>query len=324
MRTGAAAGHRGYLHEAVYYSSEDELLDVAVPFLQGGLAAGEPTVVSLGEQNAALVRKALPDQPDLVFLAGGTLYARPAAAIRSYREMLASYLTQGAHQIRIIGEVTPAALGVTWESWARYESAINHAYDDFPLWSMCAYDTRRTPGHVLADVARTHPSVAMPGGRHEPGDSYADPTDFLVEWRRVPDDPIQHMEPTIELTDPTPATARTAVAQADRGLLPPGEVEDLVLAVSEVVTNAWRHGSPPVRLRVWVGTDRIVVAVSDRGRGPTYPFAGLIPTGDGAGGGLGLWLAHQLCNHVTSTHDGDAFTVRLTAGNPHVEAARHP
>jgi len=63
MRTGAAAGHEGYFHEAVYYSSDEELLAVLVPFLTGGPAAGEPTVVSLGERNAALVRGALPAVP---------------------------------------------------------------------------------------------------------------------------------------------------------------------------------------------------------------------------------------------------------------------
>jgi len=46
MRTGAAAGHTGYYHEAVCYGSDDDLLAVTLPFLLGGVAAGEPTVVS--------------------------------------------------------------------------------------------------------------------------------------------------------------------------------------------------------------------------------------------------------------------------------------
>lgn len=159
MRTGAAAGHNGYFHEAVYYASDEELLAVVVPFLRGGVAAGEPTVVALGEQHAALVRAALPatDAGRVVFHPGGDMYARPASAIRAYRAMLADHTAAEAEQIRIIGELPPSELGATWDWWARYESAINHAYDEFPLWSMCAYDTRTTPAHVLADVARTHP-----------------------------------------------------------------------------------------------------------------------------------------------------------------------
>ena len=184
---------------------------------------------------------------------------------------------------------------------------------------MCAYDTRTTPESVLADVARTHPRTALPDGRHVPNPTYTDPLSFLTEPRPAPPDPLQRRPPRAELTDPTPAQARRAVYDADRGDLAADEVEDLVVAVSEVVTNALRHGRPPVRLRVWTGPDRIVVEVRDGGSGPKDPFAGLLPaTGDGAAGGLGLWIAHQSCSHMVMHRDDAGFTVRLTAGNPDV------
>ncbi|MEO3746757.1 sensor histidine kinase [Plantactinospora sp. B5E13] len=317
MRTGAAAGHDGYYHEAVTYASPEELLAVAVPFLLGGVEAGEPTVVAFGERNAALLRAALPADSGVSFLSGGDMYARPAAAIRSYRELLASYLAGGAGQIRIIGELDPVVFGPTWDWWARYESAINHAYDDFPLWSMCAYDTRVTPDPVLEDVLRTHPRVATADGRHVPSVGYVEPKAYLTERRSVPPDPLQATTPLVELTDPTPAEARHAVQGADRGQVPADEVEDLVVAVSETVTNALRHGEPPARFRIWTGDDRIVVEISDTGDGPDDPFVGLLPTGDGARGGLGLWITYQACNHVALSRERGAFTLRLTAGNPH-------
>jgi anti-sigma regulatory factor (Ser/Thr protein kinase) len=317
MRTGAAATHRGYFHEAVCYPSEEDLLAVVVPFVRGGVAAGEPTVVSFGEEHAALVRRALPDQDGVTFLSGGPLYARPASAIRAYREMLAAYVAAGAHQIRIIGELPLDALGNTWDAWARYESAINHAYDDFPLWSMCAYDTRVTPPTVLDEVAQTHPRHALPGDRHVGSDSYVEPEEFLRELRAPVPDPVQAGRPIVELEDPSPAAARRAVVDAGQGVLAAGELADLVLAVSEVVTNGLRHGVGPVRLRMWVGDDRIIVEIHDGGSGPDDPYAGLLPAGTGLGGGLGLWLTHQLCNHVTLTRGDGGFSVRLTAGNPH-------
>ncbi|GAA2708810.1 anti-sigma factor RsbA family regulatory protein [Micromonospora olivasterospora] len=317
MRTGAAAGHRGYYHEAVCYGSDDELLAVATPFLLGGVAAGEPTVVALGTRNAALVRAALPPDSGVTFLPGDGMYPRPTSAIRSYRDLLAAYVRQGARQIRIIGELPPAALGVTWDWWARYESAVNHAYDEFPLWSMCAYDTRTTPAHVLAEVARTHPRHTTPDGRHLPSPTYVEPATYLRESPPAPADPLQATPPQVDLTSPTAAQARAAVQGAARGRLPADDVQDLVVAVSETVSNALRHGRPPVRMRLWAGPDRIVVTVSDGGQGPTDPFAGLLPTGNGAVGGLGLWIAYQSCNHVTSHRGPDGFTLRLTAGNPH-------
>jgi len=59
----------------------------------------------------------------------------------------------------------------------------------------------------------------------------------------------------------------------------------------------------------------LVVAVTDAGFGPLNPFVGLIPADDvpEATGGLGLWLAHQMCSYVSLTRGPDGFTVRLLA-----------
>jgi anti-sigma regulatory factor (Ser/Thr protein kinase) len=323
VRTGAAAGHAGYFHEAVYYASDEELLAVVVPFLRGGVAEDEPTIVALGEQHAALVRTALParDAAKVVFHPGGDMYARPASAIRSYREMLAGYAAAGAGQIRIIGELPPTELGATWDWWARYEAAINHAYDEFPLWSMCAYDTRTTAREVLADVARTHPRSAAPGDRHLPSQDYVEPERFLLEPTPVVPDPVQLTQPPVELKDPSPRDARAVLGRL-AATLPDGAVDedklaDLQLAVTEIVTNALGHGRPPVVVRCWAGADRIVVTVTDGGTGPKDPYAGLQAAAHAPMGGVGLWLAHQLCDHVTFDRGADGFTVRMISGNPY-------
>ncbi|MEV6845780.1 sensor histidine kinase [Actinoplanes sp. NPDC051411] len=313
MRTGAAAGHHGYYHEAVCYDSDEHLLAVVLPFLTGGAEAGEPTVVALGERNTALVRDALAGDSRVTYLASDETYARPAAAIRAYRKMLAGHGAAGAGQIRIAGEL-PASFGPAWDSWARYESAINHAYDEFPLWSMCAYDVRTTPAPALADVARTHPRTALPDGRHPAGEAYTDPRTFLAERRPLPPDRLRATAPRADLTDPTSAQARLAVRRAAPPGLAASDLDGFLVAVTEAVTNAARHGVPPTRMRVWTDTDRMIVEVADRGDGPKDPFAGLLPAGHGHGGGLGLWITHQICDHVAFGSDERGFTVRLTTG----------
>ncbi|MGI5245926.1 anti-sigma factor RsbA family regulatory protein [Dactylosporangium sp. CA-139066] len=318
MRTGAAAGHTGYYHEAICYDTDEHLLAVVVPFLLGGVEAGEPTFVGFGERNAALVRAALPAGTPVTFLTGGEVYARPASAIRSYRSLLAEQVAAGAGQIRIVGELPREVLGATWDWWARYESAINHAYDEFPLWSMCAYDERVTPPNVLAEVARTHPRTARPHGRHELNPQYAPPEQFLLENRPPVPDPIMLDAPVAELLDPSPVQARDAVRAAKDGRVPELEVENLVLAVSEVVANARVYGRPVARMRLWTGADRMVVTVTDAGPGPKEPFAGLLPVVSLASAGLGLWIAHQVCAHVNMHRAPDGYTVRLTAGTPPV------
>ncbi|MGC4897219.1 anti-sigma factor RsbA family regulatory protein [Micromonospora sp. DT31] len=317
MRTGAASGHLGYFHEALVYDSDEELLAVVVPFLRDGAAAGEPTAVNLSERHTDLVRRALPTGAGVTFLPVADGRARPAVALRACRDLLASWVAAGASQIRLVGELPPVMLGATWDWWARYESAINQAYGEFPLWGICAYNRRRAPAHVLADVARTHPLMARPDGGHEATGLYTEPETYLAECRPAPLDPVQRSTPLVELVDPTPAHARAAVRGADQGLLTSDGLDDLVMAVSEVVSNALRHGEPPVRMRLWRAADRIVVTVHDRGDGPKDPYAGLLPAGDGSDGGLGLWISHQSCDHVTQLRGTDGFTIRLTAGNPH-------
>jgi anti-sigma regulatory factor (Ser/Thr protein kinase) len=306
-----------YVHEAAYYASDEEFLAVVAPFLLEGLACGEPAMVALGERNAALVLAALPSGTPVEFLPGAEMYERPAVAIRSYRQRMSRFVAYGADRVRVVGELAPSAFGATWDGWARYESAVNHAYGELPMWSMCAYDTRATPEPVLRDVARTHPQVALPDGRHVPVGDYTDPLVFLSEPRPVVPDPVQLTGPVADLEDPTPAEGRRAVRAAPRGTLPDDVIDDLVVAVSEAVTNAVLYGRPPTRMRVWSGRDRLIVTVSDAGEGPKDPFAGLLPAADGETGGRGLWIAHQACSHVSGERTDDGFTLRLIAGNPH-------
>ncbi|MFI5937691.1 anti-sigma factor RsbA family regulatory protein [Actinoplanes sp. NPDC051494] len=311
MRTGAAAGHHGYFHEAVTYSTDREFLDLATAFLLAGRAASEPSVAVLDAGGIDLLRRVLPADSGVEFVDNHDLYNRPAATIHNYRKLLGAHVAAGARQIRILGQVPTTA--DNWDRWADYESVINVAYDDFPLWSNCAYDTRTTPGPMLAEVARTHPRFARPGDRHEVSPTFLEPRSYLSRQRPARPDPLQSGPPTTTLADPVPAQARAAVRAADPGLAPE-DLDDLVVAVSETVTNAFRYGVPPVTLRVWRGADRLVVTVTDAGTGPEDPLAGLLPAGDGSLGGRGLWITYQACDQVTAARDEEGWTIRLTAG----------
>jgi anti-sigma regulatory factor (Ser/Thr protein kinase) len=315
MRTGAAQGYQGYYHEAVCYSSDDELLDVVVPFLTEGLKVGEPTIVALGERNAALVSSAMADPAGLAYLSG-PVYNRPPGAIASYQKLLAQHVAAGAGQIRIIGEFAPAAFDpAVWHWWARYESAINLAFDDYPLWSMCAYDTRSTPSYVMSDVLCTHPRMATAGGLHPEIPQYQPPASFLARPRPVRHDPLLASAPLIELTDPVLEAARAAVSKVSPPGISPNSVDDLTVAVNEAVTNAMRHGKGPVHVRYRAAADRVIVSVSDQGNGPPDPLAGLVAPKVPIGG-LGLWLMHQLCDYVLLDHTPEGFSVHLTVGVP--------
>ena len=338
---GAPTDGSGYLHEAVLYDSDEEFLGVVVPFLQEGAAVGEPCLVALGASTTGLVRAAVGNTTGLTFL--DDRYDRPASVIRSNRDLFAAHVADGASRIRVASEVPHPGVGAPWDGWARYEAAVNHAYAEFPLWGLCAYDTRITPGPVLDDVARTHPHLATADGRWI-NPRYQDPAEFLTRRPPSQGDPVETASPpVIDLTDPTPAAARDAVhtanmirpdtlqveapqpdtPQRETPPLDAADVEHLVFAVSEAVTNALIHGRPPVRFRLWTAPDRIVATVTDRGDGPADPFAGLLPVTDTCSGGLGLWLTHQLCSHVTLDTTDDGFTIRLIVGTPQPGRSGH-
>lgn len=313
MRTGAASDTQGYFHQAAFYESDEEFLAVVVPFLTDGVNAGEPTLVTLGEANSRLVRSALADTDGISFVPAETQYARPAASIRSYQAMMADYTERGASQIRIVGDVPHPGFGVEWGWWARYEAAVNHAYDAYPVWGLCPYDVRSTPQDVLADVARTHPHLATVDGAHVSNPDFVDPAGFLLGLMNTAP-PHEPELPAIVLTDPTSKAARTAVQSAAAQRLsrvPDTAVQDMVFAVSEGVENATLYGCGPTTVQIWSYRDRLVAHVTDTGSGPANPYIGLVRAGDTATAGVGLWLAHQMCADVTFHRHPEGFTLRI-------------
>ena len=70
----------------------------------------------------------------------------------------------------------------------------------------------------------------------------------------------------------------------------PGATNDIMLVVSELVTNAVVHGAGPVRLRVRCGLDSVRIEVSDDGGGSVVPRE----TDPEATGGRGLLVVDHL------------------------------
>jgi anti-sigma regulatory factor (Ser/Thr protein kinase) len=301
----------GFFHETAFCGSDDEFLTIAVPFVEGGLRAGQPTLIACAEKNTALLRGALGRDDAVVYLPGSDHYARPADAIATYRDIFGGYAKAGATQIRAVGDVPHPGLGVPWDWWGRYENAVNQAYAEFPLWGLCPYDTRITPPEVLADVARTHEYIATAAGEHlpNPGFGTGEPLSKPVA------DVLEQAAPQISLVNATPAAVREAVGAAIAGIaLTEDTAHDVVYAASEIVTNGLSHGVAPVRFRLWADDSRVVVTVTDQGSGPSDPLAGLMPTAATRSAGLGLWILHRTCDYVSMGRDEDGFTVRVSIG----------
>jgi anti-sigma regulatory factor (Ser/Thr protein kinase) len=137
----------------------------------------------------------------------------------------------------------------------------------------------------------------------------------VFEGLPPPRDPLEASTPMVELIGCPAAAARHALALIGRGRVADAILADLITGVSEAVSNALRHGEPPVKVRIWATPDRVLVSVHDPGPGPTDPLAGLVPAAHSTSDpGLGLWVLHQLDIETALIHTGDGFTVRLRAG----------
>jgi anti-sigma regulatory factor (Ser/Thr protein kinase) len=315
MRAGAAGGRIGHFHEAGFYGSDAEFRALIVPFVEEGIAAGEPVIIGYDDRKSGLLRSWLTEPSAVEFIDDKSLYATPARAIAMYRRLFERHVAAGAGQIRIAGDVPHPGNGGRFEGWDRYESAVNTVWDDFPVWGLCLYDTATAPAAVLDVVERTHPRFVSPSGDRRASDRYQDVSGF--ESLQVAPDPLEECTPIVELVDRPASDARHALAQIGRGRVADSTLQDLLIGVSEAVSNALRHGRPPATVRIWATSDRIVASVHDNGRGPADRLAGLVPASSGTsdrGLGMGLWVMHQLDIEVALRRADDGFTVRLRGG----------
>jgi anti-sigma regulatory factor (Ser/Thr protein kinase) len=311
---------RDYRHDAFLYGDDDHLVRVVAPFLLDGLAAGEPVVLAAAPRTTGVLREAIGEHPLLLVVdRNGEERVRTPAAITACRRLAEEHAPDGA-RLRLVGEVDFGATERDWLEWQRCESVFNEALAGWPLWGLCLFDTQRLPQSVLDSAVATHPTLVAADGVPTPNPGFVEPATYLRSLP-VPEEPLEATPPRLSAPDVSDhAGLRHALARelaetgGDADLL-----EDFRLAVDEMMSNAERHGRPPVSLQLWTTDDRIVCTIGDGGPGWDDAFAGYGPAhgSDLSRGGMGLWLARQLCDHVDisgghGVHGETGVSVRLT------------
>ncbi|WP_041795417.1 sensor histidine kinase [Modestobacter italicus] len=302
----------GFRHDALLYDSPADLVAVAVPFLLEGLAAGDGAVIAAGPEATDALRDAVGDHPLVLVLERHALYrARTPTAIKTFRG-LGEQASLG-RRVRVVGEVDFGTTTADRHEWQRYEAVINSAFASAPLWGLCVFNTSQ-PEPVLATARATHPQLVTAAGRAT-NDGYVDPAAYLAGLS-TPVEPLERTPPTFSADDVThfAALRRIVTGHLTEVAAPEDLAEDFLLAVDEMTSNAVRHGQPPASLRLWATPGTLMCTIADSGPGPVDPFAGYGPAHgeDLSAGGMGLWLAHQLCDHVALSRDEHGSSVRLT------------
>jgi anti-sigma regulatory factor (Ser/Thr protein kinase) len=285
-----------FRHAAVFYDGDDGYVDGLLPFIKGGVEAGEPVLVMVPGPKGDALRGALGgDADDVHFADMAEVGANPARIIPAWRDFVTERAASGS-RVRGIGE--PIWAGRTPDELVEcqhHEALINVAFaGGAPMDLICPYDTGVLDGDVVVEALRSHPVLLE-------GDSFVECADYEgVEAatapfsKPLPAPPADALELGFDVTNLDALRGFIAVHSAEAGLSRQRR-GDLVLAVNELASNSVRHGGGSGALRAWVDADSFVAEIRDSGQ-IDRPLAGREPPEADQIGGHGLWLVNQLCD----------------------------
>jgi anti-sigma regulatory factor (Ser/Thr protein kinase) len=304
-------------HDGLFYSSDEQLLRFAVPFLRDGIAHGEAVVIVANDDTRELLEPALEGLGPVEFVSPHAVFTRTATAVRAYRDLVEEALARGAQRVRAISEVN---FGTTTHAQAesiRFEAVANLALAAHPLWNVCLYDVRRIPAELLTASAHAHPYLVTDDHRR-PNPDYLPPVELLRRHSQIGPYTIEAQPPSLELHDlhavGLSTLRRTIHNEATAGsVLPQDQIDDFLEAISEIASNALVHGTGQVSVRAWVTQQRLVCTITDHGSGFDDPLAGFLPAP--LNGlpvhGAGLWLARNFSDSLDFSTTADGFTARI-------------
>jgi hypothetical protein len=314
----------GVSHLVLPYESEQDFLSGAVPFLRAGTAAGDAVLAISGRVNLGMLRECLGQEAAQVqFIEAATFYRHPTRTLARCLT-LADELARQGRRLRLLGEPiwhgrTPAQVA----DWQRAEASVNVAFADTGASILCPYDLR-LPLAILDGARRSHP-VAVHGGEHRANSAYMDPWEYISVFDRRPLPPPPLRTETLRIDTADLYWLRAFVAEYGReAAVVDSSIQHLLMSVTEVATNAIRHGAPPITLRMWTepgdgaldarrdpATGSLVCEISDGGHWRPAPGLGFVPPGPAAPGRFGLWAVRLLCSRVQVRTGRTGTTVRL-------------
>jgi anti-sigma regulatory factor (Ser/Thr protein kinase) len=295
------------IHQALLYRDAQQFLSAVLPFINEGLDRGEPVLAITTGPNESMLRGELgKSAEDVEFVDPVRWYEAPGRTLAACNRYVQER-RDGQEWVRVIGEPVWAGWNdLETAGWKRFEASLNIAFATAPAWMICSYDQRSLSPDVLADARRTHPQLS--DGRQSV--EYTDPNAFCAAWEPDLTPAPDGMYRALSFDgDPAPVR-RFVLTQASLLGLPPGRLDDLVLAVNEVATNAIRHGAGNGQVRVWRDEQYLVCEVSDSGHASDAVF-GYVPPSPYSEGGHGLWITRQLCDLVEIRSVPTGTTVRL-------------
>lgn len=294
-----------FTHPGLLYRDAEDYLAGTVPFIQDGLAAGEPVAVAVPTGNLALLRRALGADARRVLWRDMTDVGRnPGRIIPTV--LLAFANAHPDQRVRIIGEpIWAGRSSAEYPACAQHEALINAAFTGRHVTILCPYDVTRLDPGWISDAYRTHPVMWNATSRFT-SPHYTDPVAVAADFNQPLPDPPDNAA-TMQVDVHTLAALRQFVADhAARAGLGEQQTTAVTLAVNELASNSIEHADGTGTLAVWTSPQHLVCQLTDAGQ-LTDPLTGRIPVPPDAVSGRGLLLVNQLCDLVR-LHTSEAGT----------------
>ncbi len=291
------------------WSDAREFASVLGPFVEEGLAAGEPVMVAMIREHANWLRDALGAGARKVkFVDMAVLGRNPARIIPAWQSFLDDHSADGK-PARGIGE--PIWTGRRPEEILEcqlHEALLNVAVDPkTPFWLICPYDVHGLDADVIEEAHRSHLTV-MDGSQSRSHPLYGGRTHvetmFEAELRPLPGEPGESaftLENVESLFGIVTLDAYAAGLGSDK-------IADLAGTVRRLATASLSRGATHGTLQIWHSPQALVCDVSDNtviddvlvGRRSMH-----------ADGPDGLWQANELCDLVQVRSGSAGTLVRL-------------
>ncbi|CCH30357.1 sensor histidine kinase [Actinosynnema sp. NPDC047251] len=304
-----------FRHDAAVYADDDEFLTMSVPFVEDGLALGEPVLVTTTPANLELLRSALGERAHRFDFAETAYFGRrpPARATEFIRYWQRKAGPVGRN-VRVLAE--PLWAGRTRadvRAWRRMEAGLNVVLADTNVWMICPYDARVVGEEGLAHALRTHPTHVRGTDVLESPD-YVEPGEYARACDAVPMPPRPDDVETLPLGGDPNALRRFVFEHAARLGLTEQHAALLTVAVGEALRFVGDDG----HLALWPAGGSVVCELSGASAVDVAPFAGFRPPELTAAAepGEGLWVTRQICESVEVRTEGGVTVLRLQLPGP--------
>jgi anti-sigma regulatory factor (Ser/Thr protein kinase) len=306
----------GFRHEALLYAGQDEFLAGTVPFISSAIAAADPILVAVPDDQVRALKSELDADSDAVQFANMEELGRnPARIIPAWRDFVESSRGTGRPLWGIGEPIWSGRSAAELVECHHHEFLLNLAFaNTADFWLLCPYDTAALDPEVVEKARCSHPLVAEEAVSRE-SDAYLEPALAPGPFEGALPPPSGEPE---ELGFERPALheVRSFVAdRATRARLGVDRVADLVLAVSELASNSMLHAGGRGTVRIWQEPSAMVCEVMDVGRFEE-PLLGRVRPAPNKSTGRGLWLVNQLCDLVQMRSLANGNVVRLHMRRP--------